>query len=1060
MAIYAAFHQDVTDESGNLLTNVQVRVTNEVDGSQPQLYDGPDSTTDTALGNPYTQADGKVYFHCVGGSYKIVLTSGAYTRTRRYTPIGRAGETDLTVTTPMGAWSALTTYGTGDLVGHTGRSLFVSLVDSNLNNTPDAATPGDTAYWMFIGYGGLIGAWEDAWVTATAYALNDVVGFGGASFICTEAHTSGTFATDLAAGKWALVADSGWMPEFAIASDGSRRVLQLTGWVGGYETEPTDHVNEYVGAAGFTTIIGDAVDIRGADGNFSGTEVTKTSAYTALVGDGGKTIILDKATADTLSFDPSATLGSNWMVMVKNVGAGTWTFDPYGTETIDGALTIELAEGESAIVSSNGTALRSFFLGGTGGGGITPVASTTAMAALNTSVADIAYLQDMYKRGMFFWHANDLSAVISPVSVTSTSIDAGTDTITSAAHKLLTGDVVVATTAVNGLSLDTFYYVIRVAADTFRLASSLANAIAGTAVDLTGTTNFTVKRIIDEVGGVFVIPSGGAKDGSDGAWIRDHNGEEANVKWFGAKGDGKQIRAACSITSGTATLTVTGAAFTADIVGKIISVEGAGAASATLFTSVAGYISPTEITLNANASTTLAAATKTVFYGTDDSDAFDAAVKSLTLSLSSTSNELFGGRVIVPGSRGFYMLGRSIRIPGHGIDVIGTGGVANTCIVVSHAGKGLHFENNYGGSSIQRSTRVSGLRFLSGESTRTAGSAAIWFNYSLNWIVEFCWLAARQQYAIYGQDVQDFHVRNVRIDGPVEDSNNGFTHAIRTLGVGNQGTIENCWVEGTNTSAITITGDASYSANQVTIRETLIQGCQGAGITYEKVNVLSLIRVWFESNGRSGTSGLSNIRNSGTAVCHVLNIDGCVFGGAGPGAHANFTQFTISYVVGFYCRHSYFSSSSIISISASTVIGGRIEHNWSFDAGPTVSAKPDSVKMSENRSQDTGVLWATNDYWPEGILAVKTADFTVADTESDIVNNKGSACVATLPNPASYKNRVLNFTNHQAFALTSASANVVPRTGGAAGAAILPATDGAWCRVKSDGTSWLTLQGS
>jgi len=41
-----------------------------------------------------------------------------------------------------------------------------------------------------------------AWVTATAYAIGDLRSSGGSNYYCTTAHTSGTFATDLAAGKW------------------------------------------------------------------------------------------------------------------------------------------------------------------------------------------------------------------------------------------------------------------------------------------------------------------------------------------------------------------------------------------------------------------------------------------------------------------------------------------------------------------------------------------------------------------------------------------------------------------------------------------------------------------------------------------------------------------------------------------------------------------------------------------------------------------------------------------------------------------------------------------
>lgn len=48
-----------------------------------------------------------------------------------------------------------------------------------------------------------------AWVTATVYALKDYVTNGGNGYVCIIANTGGTFATDLAAGKWALVATQG-----------------------------------------------------------------------------------------------------------------------------------------------------------------------------------------------------------------------------------------------------------------------------------------------------------------------------------------------------------------------------------------------------------------------------------------------------------------------------------------------------------------------------------------------------------------------------------------------------------------------------------------------------------------------------------------------------------------------------------------------------------------------------------------------------------------------------------------------------------------------------------
>lgn len=51
--------------------------------------------------------------------------------------------------------------------------------------------------------------WEGAWLTDTAYQINNLVQSNGNTYVCTTTHTSGAFATDLAAGKWELVAAKG-----------------------------------------------------------------------------------------------------------------------------------------------------------------------------------------------------------------------------------------------------------------------------------------------------------------------------------------------------------------------------------------------------------------------------------------------------------------------------------------------------------------------------------------------------------------------------------------------------------------------------------------------------------------------------------------------------------------------------------------------------------------------------------------------------------------------------------------------------------------------------------
>jgi len=102
---------------------------------------------------------------------------------------------------------------------------------------------------------------------------------------------------------------------------------------------------------------------------------------------------------------------------------------------------------------------------------------------------------------------------------------------------------------------------------------------------------------------------------------------------------------------------------------------------------------------------------------------------------------------------------------------------------------------------------------------------------------------------------------------------------------------------------------------------------------------------------------------------------------------------------------------------------------------------------------------ANTDYQGVSAPVTKTADFTVAATDIWLINNKtGSTCTVTLPTASSWSGRVLRFLNYQAQTVVSASSNVVPLTGGAAGTSILLASSGDSATLVSDGTNWLMTQ--
>ena len=113
-----------------------------------------------------------------------------------------------------------------------------------------------------------------------------------------------------------------------------------------------------------------------------------------------------------------------------------------------------------------------------------------------------------------------------------------------------------------------------------------------------------------------------------------------------------------------------------------------------------------------------------------------------------------------------------------------------------------------------------------------------------------------------------------------------------------------------------------------------------------------------------------------------------------------------------------------------------------------------------NRGALSSADWSTfNSKQPVSAPVTKTADFTVAATEVWLINNKsGSTCTVTLPTPSTNSGRVLYFQNYQTQALVSASSNVVPLAGGAAGTSSLLASSGDSATLVSDGTNWLMTQ--
>lgn len=177
----------------------------------------------------------------------------------------------------------------------------------------DALTFNDSGDYIFKNRG--------AWLTATAYNRNDTVAQAGALYLATSAHTSGVFATDLAAGKWTIAFS------FAAAALTQNRIpyANASGLLQDSANMTFDDTTFKLGVTKFTvaqasgnTVIGGTVTVSGAATlsstlGLAGNLSINTNKFTVAASSG------NTAVAGTLGVSGVSTFAGNVNI---NSGAG------------------------------------------------------------------------------------------------------------------------------------------------------------------------------------------------------------------------------------------------------------------------------------------------------------------------------------------------------------------------------------------------------------------------------------------------------------------------------------------------------------------------------------------------------------------------------------------------------------------------------------------------------------------------------------------------------------------------------------------------------------------
>jgi len=168
------------------------------------------------------------------------------------------------------------------------------------------------------------------------------------------------------------------------------------------------------------------------------TTATKTGTYTILAADKGK--LFRFTSTATANLTAAATVGGNFFCMIKADGAAV-TIDPDSTETVDGATTLAVADGESLILLCNGTSWYTVGYASAASLGLVIGVDVMAYDATMLVDADIGGSVQAYDANLPTWPSTVDATEVGYLNGVTSAIQTQMDTKAPIADPTFTGEI-------------------------------------------------------------------------------------------------------------------------------------------------------------------------------------------------------------------------------------------------------------------------------------------------------------------------------------------------------------------------------------------------------------------------------------------------------------------------------------------------------------------------------------------------------------------------------------------------------------------------------------------